>query len=264
MIRRQSSRDMSVTFANRPMPALFTRRPTPPKGRTVPSTSRWASAGSRTSARTASTFPSWRAAAWSSPSLRALIATCMPRSRNARAIASPIPFDPPVTMPTTQLQHKPREAKPPGLGYTATHVDHCDHRRRAARRRARAHAGRARPRRRSAADRSRGACRRRQGARYPPVVAGRAVQYARDGRHHMPAPREPTRSCWPTWCPEGIGGETGLALLRQLGRMETTAPFLFAGGLQRELMTRAIAELHLAPRRCWGPPRSRSNRPYAP
>jgi malate dehydrogenase len=49
-----------------------------------------------------------------------------------------------------------------------------------------------------------------------------------------------------------IGGETGLALLRQLGRMETTAPFLFAGGVQRELMTRAIAELRLAPLRLVG------------
>lgn len=49
-----------------------------------------------------------------------------------------------------------------------------------------------------------------------------------------------------------IAGETGLALLRQLARMETTAPFLFAGGLQRELMTRAITELHLAPRRLVG------------
>jgi malate dehydrogenase len=49
-----------------------------------------------------------------------------------------------------------------------------------------------------------------------------------------------------------ISGETGLALLRQLGRLETIAPFLFAGGLQRELMTRAITELHLAPRRLVG------------
>jgi malate dehydrogenase len=49
-----------------------------------------------------------------------------------------------------------------------------------------------------------------------------------------------------------IGGETGLALLRQLGRMEATAPFLFPGGLQRELMKRAITELHLSPRRLVG------------
>lgn len=49
-----------------------------------------------------------------------------------------------------------------------------------------------------------------------------------------------------------IGGESGLALLRQLGRLEMTAPFLFAGGLQRELMTRAITELHLAPARLVG------------
>jgi malate dehydrogenase len=49
-----------------------------------------------------------------------------------------------------------------------------------------------------------------------------------------------------------IAGEPGLALLRQLARMETTAPFLFAGGAQRELMTRAIGELHLPPRRLLG------------
>jgi malate dehydrogenase len=49
-----------------------------------------------------------------------------------------------------------------------------------------------------------------------------------------------------------IAGESGLALLRQLARMDTTAPFLFAGGGQRELMTRAIEELHLSPRRLLG------------
>ena len=49
-----------------------------------------------------------------------------------------------------------------------------------------------------------------------------------------------------------ISGESGLALLRQLARMDTTAPFLFAGGAQRELMTRAIGELRLAPRRLVG------------
>lgn len=49
-----------------------------------------------------------------------------------------------------------------------------------------------------------------------------------------------------------IAGETGLGLLRQLARLDTTAPFLFAGGMQRELMTRAIGELHLPPRRLLG------------
>ena len=38
-----------------------------------------------------------------SASFRALIVTCIPRSRNACAIASPMPFDPPVTMPTIRL-----------------------------------------------------------------------------------------------------------------------------------------------------------------
>src|SRR5258706_2373258 len=49
-----------------------------------------------------------------------------------------------------------------------------------------------------------------------------------------------------------IAGEPGLALLRQLARLDTSAPFLFAGGLQRDLMMRAMAELHLAPRRLAG------------
>ena len=33
-----------------------------------------------------------------------------------------------------------------------------------------------------------------------------------------------------------IAGEPGLALVRQIARMETASPFLFAGGGQRELM----------------------------
>jgi malate dehydrogenase len=46
-----------------------------------------------------------------------------------------------------------------------------------------------------------------------------------------------------------IGGEGGLTLVRQLARIETSAPIVFAGGGQRELMTRARAELHVpAPR----------------
>ena len=49
-----------------------------------------------------------------------------------------------------------------------------------------------------------------------------------------------------------VAGEPGLALLRQLARMETSSPFLFAGGAQRELMSRAIGELRLSPRRLLG------------
>lgn len=51
---------------------------------------------------------------------------------------------------------------------------------------------------------------------------------------------------------EEIAGEAGLALLRQLSRMDTSAPFLFAGGLQRDLMIRGLEELHLAPKRLLG------------
>jgi hypothetical protein len=42
-----------------------------------------------------------------------------------------------------------------------------------------------------------------------------------------------------------IRGEGGLALLKQLARIETKAPLLFACGGQRELMARAAGELHL-------------------
>jgi malate dehydrogenase len=49
-----------------------------------------------------------------------------------------------------------------------------------------------------------------------------------------------------------IAGEAGLALLRQLVKLDTTAPILFAGGAQRELMMRALAELHVSARRLIG------------
>jgi malate dehydrogenase len=49
-----------------------------------------------------------------------------------------------------------------------------------------------------------------------------------------------------------IAGEPGLAIVRQVARMDATAPLLFAGGAQRELMVRAIGELRLAPRRLLG------------
>jgi malate dehydrogenase len=49
-----------------------------------------------------------------------------------------------------------------------------------------------------------------------------------------------------------IAGETGLAIVRQIARMDDQAPLVFAGGQQRELMARAIGEIHVAPRRLLG------------
>jgi hypothetical protein len=49
-----------------------------------------------------------------------------------------------------------------------------------------------------------------------------------------------------------IAGETGLALLRQIARLDTIAPLLFAGGAQRELMIRGLDELHIPSRRLIG------------
>lgn len=49
-----------------------------------------------------------------------------------------------------------------------------------------------------------------------------------------------------------ISGEAGLAIVRQIARMDDQAPLIFAGAQQRELMTRAIAEIRIAPRRLLG------------
>jgi malate dehydrogenase len=49
-----------------------------------------------------------------------------------------------------------------------------------------------------------------------------------------------------------IAGESGLAVLRQVARLDTAAPLLFAGGAQRTLMVRAIDELRIPARRLLG------------
>jgi len=49
-----------------------------------------------------------------------------------------------------------------------------------------------------------------------------------------------------------ISGETGLSIVREIARMETTSPLLFAGGSQHELMGRASGELRVASRRLLG------------
>lgn len=49
-----------------------------------------------------------------------------------------------------------------------------------------------------------------------------------------------------------IAGDAGLAIVRQIARLDTGAPLLFAGGLQRNLIAVALAELRIAPRRVLG------------
>ena len=49
-----------------------------------------------------------------------------------------------------------------------------------------------------------------------------------------------------------ITGEAGLALVRQIARMDDRAPLLFAGGMQRELMVRAVSEIRIPVRRLLG------------
>jgi malate dehydrogenase len=49
-----------------------------------------------------------------------------------------------------------------------------------------------------------------------------------------------------------IAGEAGLAVLRQVARLDAGAPLLFAGGLQRDLMALTLSELHVPPARMLG------------
>ncbi len=49
-----------------------------------------------------------------------------------------------------------------------------------------------------------------------------------------------------------ILGESGLATVRHIARVDTSAPLVFAGGAQRELMQHAIGELKIATRRVLG------------
>jgi malate dehydrogenase len=49
-----------------------------------------------------------------------------------------------------------------------------------------------------------------------------------------------------------IAGESGLPILRQIARLDADAPLLFAGGGARDLMTIALTELRVAPRRLVG------------
>lgn len=49
-----------------------------------------------------------------------------------------------------------------------------------------------------------------------------------------------------------ITGEAGLALVRQVARLDVKAPFVFAGGQQRELMGRTIGEIRVPARRLLG------------
>ena len=49
-----------------------------------------------------------------------------------------------------------------------------------------------------------------------------------------------------------VAGDAGLAVLRQVARLDADAPLLFAGGLQRDLMALTLAELHVPPGRVLG------------
>ena len=49
-----------------------------------------------------------------------------------------------------------------------------------------------------------------------------------------------------------FSNESGLSVVRQIARMDVTAPLLFAGGSQRELMGRTIGELRVSSRRVIG------------
>jgi hypothetical protein len=81
-------------------PALLTATSTRPKRSTASAMSRWAWAGSLTSARvkTATRPSALGSGAASDGSVRPQTRTCAPASRNARAMPAPMPRVPPVTI----------------------------------------------------------------------------------------------------------------------------------------------------------------------
>src|SRR5262245_34394260 len=96
---------MSATGLKMPIPALLTRTSRPPKRATVASTARLTSSRLRTSACSVSTAPGPAASIFGRADDRcALLSpvteTCAPSATSARAIASPMPRDPPVTSAT--------------------------------------------------------------------------------------------------------------------------------------------------------------------
>ena len=105
-----SSAVMSATERKTPTPALFTSTSMPPNRRTTVSIACSTCCCCRTSARigrTASppaTFSSSAAPARSVSSEVAVIATRAPRSSSARAIARPMPREPPVTTATLPVE----------------------------------------------------------------------------------------------------------------------------------------------------------------
>src|SRR5580698_9362896 len=92
--RCHSSSGLSATVPIEPMPALFTRMSTPPRRPAAVSTASRTDASSVTSAATPVN---------SSPGLRSSTATCAPRLARSRAVASPIPEPPPVTIAVSPL-----------------------------------------------------------------------------------------------------------------------------------------------------------------
>ena len=92
-----------------------------------------------------------------------------------------------------------------------------------------------------------------QGARHPAGRAGRRVQHPGD-RAPARSPRRPARTSIVVaddgaTARESTAGEAGLALLRQLAALEASAPIVFAGATQRELIARAVSELKVPRRR---------------
>src|ERR1700678_18105 len=110
--RCHSSSGLSATVPIEPMPALFTRMSTPPRRPAAVSTASRTDASSVTSAATLVN---------SSPGLRSSTATFAPRLARSRAVASPIPDPPPVTIAASPLSsamsYLPlvyRPSRPPG------------------------------------------------------------------------------------------------------------------------------------------------------
>src|SRR5215217_969405 len=256
MIDCHSSPDMSAAFLKMPIPALLTSTSRPPNRSTVACTARSTASARRPSAATdAACGPSCDSARSRSPASRPVIITRAPSATTARAIANPMPFEPPVISATF-----PSSAASDGEPLR-TLVEYSTPMSFIAIVGAGALGG-------ALAQRlaSRGRVRAlrlidEQGG----VARGKALDIQQSGAvdgfsttlDAADAIDAAAGAAAIVVADAAAGdvehsGEAGLALVRRLASIDQSAPLIFAGALQRPLIARAASELRLPPRRLIG------------
>src|SRR5258706_9905686 len=243
---------IDATSVNTPTPALLITKSRPPNRATVASTARRTSSCRRTSACIVSTEPGPAASIVGRAddrcaALRPVMATCTPSATSARAIARPMPRDPPVTNATfprrdciaITIIHPMREVAIVGAGELGGAVAHVLARRDVVRslvlvdESGRVAAGKALDI--SQAAPVEGFATQLAGTTDIATVGGAAVGIVAERFAGGP---------WST--------EDGLLLLKRLTQTAPRATILCAGASYRELVERGVRELRIDRRRLFG------------